>query len=46
MKNAIALVEDGYHELGFWYPVLRLREADTLEAGTGVSVAGPEADRT
>ena len=41
MINAIALVEDGYHELGFWYPVLRLREA-----GTGVSVAGPEAGRT
>ena len=40
MINAIALVEDGYHELGFWYPVLRLREA-----GTGVSVAGPEIGR-
>jgi protease I len=41
MNRAIALVEDGYHELGFWYPVLRLREA-----GVQVSVAGPEAGRT
>lgn len=41
MTRAVALVEDGYHELGFWYPVLRLREA-----GVGVTVAGPEAGRT
>jgi protease I len=41
MKKAIALAEDGYHELGFWYPVLRLREA-----GAEVTVAGPEAGRT
>jgi protease I len=34
--RAMALVEDGYHELGFWYPVLRLREM-----GADVRVAGP-----
>lgn len=39
--RAVALVEHGYHELGFWYPVLRLREL-----GAGVSVAGPAADET
>jgi protease I len=39
--QATALVEHGYHELGFWYPVLRLREL-----GAHVSVAGPAADQT
>jgi protease I len=39
--KAILLAEDGYHELGFWYPLLRLREL-----GADVSVAGPEAGRT
>ena len=39
--QATALVEHGYHELGFWYPVLRLREL-----GAHVSVAGPRADHT
>jgi protease I len=41
MTTAIALVEHGYQELGFWYPVLRLREL-----GINVSVAGPVADQT
>jgi protease I len=39
--RAVALVEHGYHELGFWYPVLRLREV-----GAEVSIAGPVADET
>jgi protease I len=39
--RATVLVEDGYHELGFWYPVLRLREL-----GADVSVAGPSAGET
>jgi protease I len=39
--RATALVEHGYHELGFWYPVLRLREL-----GAQLSVAGPAADQT
>jgi protease I len=39
--KAILLAEDGYHELGFWYPLLRLREL-----GADVSVAGPEAGQT
>src|SRR5258708_4228366 len=37
--RATALVEGGYHELGFWYPGLRLREL-----GAHLSVAGPAAD--
>jgi protease I len=41
MTRAIALAEQGYHELGFWYPVLRLREL-----GARVSVAGPSATDT
>lgn len=41
MTTAIVLVEHGYQELGFWYPVLRLREL-----GIDVSVAGPAADET
>jgi protease I len=36
--RATVLVEQGYHELGLWYPVLRLREL-----GADVSVAGPSA---
>jgi protease I len=36
--RATVLVEQGYHELGFWYPVLRLREL-----GADVSVAAPSA---
>jgi len=39
--QATALVEHGYQELGFWYPVLRLREL-----GAHLSVAGPAADQT
>jgi protease I len=34
------LVYNGYHELEFWYPVLRLREA-----GIAVSVLGVEGDQ-
>lgn len=41
IRRAAALVEHGYHELGFWYPVLRLREQ-----GIDLSVAGPAADQT
>jgi protease I len=32
---------DDYHELAFWYPVLRFREA-----GAAVTVIGPDADKT
>jgi protease I len=39
--RAIVLVENDYHELGFWYPVLRLREM-----GAEVRVASPSADQT
>jgi protease I len=39
--RATVLVEQGYHELGFWYPVLRLREL-----GADVSVAAPSAGQT
>lgn len=38
---AVALAEHGYHELAFWYPVLRLREL-----GAPVAVAAPGADET
>jgi protease I len=38
---AVALVEHGYHELEFWFPVLRLREA-----GAEVFIAGPSAGET
>ncbi|HEY4849791.1 MAG TPA: DJ-1/PfpI family protein [Streptosporangiaceae bacterium] len=37
----VALVEHGYQELGFWYPVLRLREL-----GADVYIAGPSAEET
>lgn len=39
--EVVALAEHGYHELAFWYPVLRLREL-----GAAVSVAAPAADET
>jgi len=39
--RAVVLAEHGYHELGLWYPVLRLREL-----GAEVTVAGPVADET
>jgi protease I len=39
--NVGVLVYDGYHELEFWYPVLRLREADA--AVTVIGVAGDAA---
>jgi protease I len=38
---AVALAEHGYHELEFWFPVLRLREL-----GAGVFIAGPSAAET
>jgi putative intracellular protease/amidase len=38
---AVALVEHGYSELGFWYPVLRLREL-----GAEVFIAGPSGEHT
>jgi protease I len=38
---AVALVEQGYHELEFWFPVLRLREL-----GAEVFIAGPSAAET
>ena len=37
-KKILALVEDTFHEIGYWYPVLRFQEA-----GAQVTVAGPEA---
>ena len=37
-KKVLALIENTYHEIGYWYPVMRLREA-----GAEVTVAGPEA---
>jgi deglycase len=39
--EAVALAEQGYHELAFWYPVLRLREL-----GAPVAVAAPGTDET
>jgi protease I len=42
MRKPVAiLVQEGYQDLEFWYPLLRLREE-----GTPVVVIGPEADRT
>ena len=38
---AVALVDHGYSELEFWYPVLRLREL-----GADVFIAGPTGDAT
>lgn len=40
-RRAAVLVCEGYLDLEFWYPVLRLREA-----GTDVTIVGPEADTT
>ena len=40
-ESAAVLVSDGYLDLEFWYPVLRLREA-----GVDVTILGPEADGT
>jgi len=40
-QHFLMFVEDVYEDLELWYPKLRL-----LEAGAGVTVAGPEADRT
>ena len=37
-KRILALVEDTFHEIGYWYPYLRFKEA-----GAEVIVAGPEA---
>jgi len=39
--RAAVLAEHGYHDLEFWYPVLRLREA-----GADVSVIGPSREET
>lgn len=36
-KKIVMLVEDRYHDVSFWYPILRLREA-----GATVILAGPE----
>lgn len=38
-KHILILAGDGYEDLELWYPKLRL-----LEAGAGVTVAGPEAN--
>jgi protease I len=40
-ERAAVLVTDGYLDLEFWYPVLRLREG-----GVDVAILGPEADST
>ncbi len=39
--ETIVLAEHGFHELAFWYPLLRLREL-----GAPVAVAAPSADQT
>jgi deglycase len=39
--KAAVLVTDGYLDLEFWFPVLRLREAEAE-----VSIVAPSADRT
>jgi protease I len=41
MANALILVENGYDELEFWYPRLRL-----IEAGHTVTIVGNEAGAT
>jgi protease I len=38
--RAVVLVESGYNELEFWYPVLRFRES-----GAEVFIAGPSGDQ-
>jgi len=40
-KRIGVVVGDNYHELEFWYPVLRFREM-----GAAVTVVGPDAERT
>lgn len=40
-KHILMFVDDVYEDLELWYPKLRL-----LEAGAGVTVAGPEMHRT
>ena len=40
-KHLLIFVGDAYEDLELWYPKLRL-----IEAGAGVTVAGPEADKT
>lgn len=40
-QSVVVLVDDGYQELEFWYPVLRLREE-----GIAVEVIGLDGDRT
>jgi protease I len=40
-KHFLMFVADVYEDLELWYPKLRL-----LEAGAGVAVAGPEAEKT
>jgi deglycase len=40
-KRIGVVAGDDYHELAFWYPVLRFREA-----GAGVVVIGADADKT
>jgi protease I len=39
--TATVLVEHGYHEVNFWYPVLRFREL-----GLAVTIAAPAVDQT
>ena len=39
-KRFLMLVGEGYEDLELWYPKLRL-----IEAGAGVTVAGPEANK-
>lgn len=39
-KHFLMFVDDVYEDLELWYPKLRL-----IEAGAGVTVAGPEADK-
>ena len=40
-KRIAVVAGDNYHELAFWYPVLRFREA-----GATVTVVAPDADKT
>jgi protease I len=39
-KRAVVLVDELYHEIEGWYPILRLREA-----GLDVKIVGPEAGK-
>jgi len=40
-KRIAVIAGDDYHELAFWYPVLRFREA-----GAAVAILGSDADKT